>query len=371
VSDQLLINSLKTRNNFKIGSLVLNSPESLNSLTQEMIDEMTHQLIEWQEDDSIVAVIIEGAGEKALCAGGDIRALYESMVQFPNGPNPIAEKFFESEYRLDYLLHSFSKPIICWVDGIAMGGGAGLMLGSTFKIGTERTRFAMPEIGVGLFPDVGFTSFINKLPEGVGMYLMLTATQLNAADTQSIGLTDFYISSSYKEHIADLLTKLDWKNNSDNNNSMIKNFFKEACSKKAARTKYPEPQLILRLEEIKKITKGGSMKEITENILNLQGDEWLVKGAERFKKGCPTSALIIWEQCNNYSDLTLKEVFKFELNLAIQVTRRSDFLEGIRAAIIDKDSSPEWHFKTIDDVPYNWIQDHLKPAWLDNPLDDL
>lgn len=371
MSDKLLINSLSTTSNHKIGMILLNSPESLNSLTQEMIDEMTLQLSEWKDDKTIVAVTIEGAGDKALCAGGDIRALYESMTKHPGGPNPIAEEFFESEYRLDYLLHSYTKPVICWVDGIAMGGGAGLMLGSNFKIGTERTRFAMPEIGVGLFPDVGFTSFINRLPQGVGMYLMLTATQLNAADTQSVGLTDFYISSSVREEVSNKLLNLSWVQDPAENKEMLKQFLSVVSKEEKARKNYPEPQLVLRLEEIKRITNENSLLEVKNNLLNSKDDEWIKKGSERFKKGCPTSAFLIWEQCKRASSLSLKEVFKFELDLAIQVTRHSDFLEGIRAAIIEKDNNPNWHFGNVEDVSEVWIERHLEPAWTNNPLSDL
>ena len=134
--DLVLIKELKARNGTKIGHLTLNSEETLNSLTLSMVDIIDSQLTDWEKESSVVAVIIEGAGDKALCAGGDIRALYESMVQNPRGPNPFAEAFFEREYRLDYKIHTYSKPVICWVDGITMGGGVGLMLGCDYRFST-------------------------------------------------------------------------------------------------------------------------------------------------------------------------------------------------------------------------------------------
>ena len=168
-TDLVLVKELKAKNGSKIGHITLNSEETLNSLTLSMVDIIHSQLSEWEKEKNIVAVILEGVGDKAFCAGGDIRALYESMVQSPGGPNPFAEAFFEREYRLDYKIHKYSKPIICWVDGITMGGGVGLMLGCDYRFSTERTRFAMPEIGVGLFPDVGFTYFIDKLPKNLSL----------------------------------------------------------------------------------------------------------------------------------------------------------------------------------------------------------
>ena len=164
----------------KIAIIRLNRPNSYNSLNAKMAKELLEISLECDMNKKIRAIILTGEGEKAFCAGGDIRALYESMCS-PEGPI-FAETFFESEYRLDYKIHNFPKPIISILDGIVMGGGAGLMFASTYKIATERTKFAMPEIGVGLFPDVGFTSVIKDLPEGLGLYIMLTASPLNASD---------------------------------------------------------------------------------------------------------------------------------------------------------------------------------------------
>ena len=154
--NDLLIDEIETDNGSKIGHIILNSPETLNSLTLAMVEGISKQLEDWEKKNSLKAVLIEGAGEKAFCAGGDIRALYDSMIESPK-KSMYAEEFFEKEYRLDYQIHKYPKPVISILDGIVMGGGAGLMLGSHYRISTERTRFAMPEIGVGLFPDVGFS----------------------------------------------------------------------------------------------------------------------------------------------------------------------------------------------------------------------
>ena len=368
----VLVKELKAKNGSKIGHITLNSEETLNSLTLSMADIIHSQLSEWEKEKNIVAVILEGAGDKAFCAGGDIRALYESMVQNPRGPNPFAEAFFEREYRLDYKIHKYSKPIICWVDGITMGGGVGLMLGCDYRFSTERTRFAMPEIGVGLFPDVGFTYFIDKLPKNIGLYMMLTATQLNAADTQLVGLTNNYISVKTKDSFTKAITELDWsddlKKNSELLDLCIQNFKEKPLSKEG----FPESQLESRLESVQALMSADNLVDITKNILtNSTQDEWFKRGIKGLVNGCPTSAHIIWEQCNFEKSKNLKEVFKFELDLAIQVTRHPDFTEGIRAAIIEKDNQPQWSYADINNLPREWIEEHLEPAWNKNPLDDL
>ena len=368
----VLVKELKAKNGSKIGHITLNSEETLNSLTLSMVDIIHSQLSEWEKEKNIVAVILEGAGDKAFCAGGDIRALYESMVQNPRGPNPFAEAFFEREYRLDYKIHKYSKPIICWVDGITMGGGVGLMLGCDYRFSTERTRFAMPEIGVGLFPDVGFTYFIDKLPKNIGLYMMLTATQLNAADTQLVGLTNNYISVTAKDSFEKEITELDWSDdlqkNSDILDLCIKNFKEKPLSKEG----FPESQLESRLESVQALMSEDNLIDVTKNILtNSTQDEWFKRGIKGLVNGCPTSAHIIWEQCNFEKSKNLKEVFKFELDLAIQVTRHPDFTEGIRAAIIEKDNQPQWSYADINNLPRKWIEEHLEPAWNNNPLDDL
>jgi len=371
-TDLVLVKELKAENGSKIGHITLNSEETLNSLTLSMVDIIHSQLSEWEKEKNIVAVILEGAGDKAFCAGGDIRALYESMVQNPEGPNPFAEAFFEREYRLDYKIHKYSKPIICWVDGITMGGGVGLMLGCDYRFSTERTRFAMPEIGVGLFPDVGFTYFIDKLPKNIGLYLMLTATELNAADTQLVGLTNNYISVKAKDSFTKELTELNWSDDLHKNSEILDLCIKNFKEKPLSKGGFPESQLESRLESVQALMNADNLVEVTKNILtNSTPDEWFKKGIKGLVNGCPTSAHIIWEQSKFKKSKNLKEVFKFELDLAIQVTRHPDFTEGIRAVIIEKDNQPQWSYADINNLPREWIEEHLKPAWNKNPLDDL
>ena len=370
--DLVLFEEVEASGGKRLGRIILNSPETLNSLTLSMIDLISPRLDKWAERKDIVCIIIESIGNRAFCAGGDIRALYESMIKRPGGPNSFAEKFFESEYRLDYQIHTYPKPVICWINGIAMGGGVGLMLGCDFKISTENTRFAMPEIGVGLFPDVGFTYYISKLPKNIGLYMMLTATQLNASDTQLIGLTDYYISSSAKNKFEDQLIKLNWSLDKQENNKLIQSVISKCSKEETYKAGLPKDNLKSRIDLIQNITNESSLIKVVNNILELEtSDEWFTRGIEGLKRGSPTSAFLIWEQCRRSGNLSLEQVFQFELDLAIQVTRHHDFTEGIRAIIIDKDNNPKWIYTKVEDVTTEWIDEHLQPAWNQNPLKSL
>ncbi|MAD21828.1 MAG: enoyl-CoA hydratase, partial [Halomonas sp.] len=177
-----------TQDGHVIGEITLNAERSLNALTLEMIEEILPRLNQWQSDERVVAVLLDSAGEKAFCAGGDVVNLYKAIQG--EGAADFPERFFENEYRLDYQLHTFPKPVICWGNGIVMGGGMGLLSGSSHRIVTETSRLAMPEVTIGLYPDVGASWFLNRLPGGAGRFLAMTGGQINAPDAVHLGLAD-------------------------------------------------------------------------------------------------------------------------------------------------------------------------------------
>ena len=368
-NDELIVEILKCQNDTEIGHITLNTPETLNSLTLNMVNEISNLLDNWEEDSKIKMILISGAGDKAFCAGGDIRALYESMCS-TQGPI-FAETFFESEYRLDYKIHNFSKPILSILDGIVMGGGAGLMFASTYKIASERTRFAMPEIGVGLFPDVGFTSVIKDLPEGLGLYIMLTASQLNASDMHFCNLVDSYLSYEKMEDFLSDILEVAWQDEVNKNLTLLDSILKSSSYLEELET-FPSSKIEGELEKIQSMTNEDNLTSVVDNILShATEDEWFQRGKESLMKGSPTSAHLIWLQHLNSSNLNLKEVFNFELNLAIQITRIGDFKEGIRSLIIDKDNKPNWKYDSIKNVQKSWLDKHTNLAWEVNPLEDL
>ena len=185
----------------KIGRITLSVAATLNSLTLEMVELLQSTLDRWRDDADIAAVFIEGGGEKAFCAGGDVQALHQSAVATPGGPCDYAERFFAREYRMNYTLHTYAKPLICWGHGIVMGGGLGVMAGCSHRVVTEKTRIAMPEVTIALFPDVGGTWFLNHMPGSSGLFLALTGASINAADAIFTGIADRFISSTYKSAV--------------------------------------------------------------------------------------------------------------------------------------------------------------------------
>src|SRR5690606_3190798 len=185
----------------RIAFAQLNAEKSLNALNQTMIDLLRPRLAAWAEDPAIACVVLSGSGDKAFCAGGDIIGLYRAMREHPGGPNPLVERFFETEYRLDYQIHTYPKPILCWGHGIVMGGGLGLMAGASHRVATERSRIAMPELGIGFFRDVGASWFLNRMPGRLGLYLGLTGSTLNATDALYAGLADYFVPAAQRDAV--------------------------------------------------------------------------------------------------------------------------------------------------------------------------
>ena len=188
-----------------IGHIWLNSPKTLNALSIEMIISMTEKLEVWEEDSSVKAVIMLSTSDRAFCAGGDVVSLYNAMVENKN-----AGEFFKYEYFLDQYIHNYKKPIIALADGIVMGGGIGIMNGASHRIVTERSMLAMPEITIGLFPDVGGSYFLNKMPGNVGKFLALTGARLNGADAKFVSMADYFISSELISVLKDALGNFNW-----------------------------------------------------------------------------------------------------------------------------------------------------------------
>src|SRR5690606_16517952 len=220
MTSPVLFQVLDTADAMKVGVATLNTPQTLNGLSLEMCELLETQLGDWQADESIAMVILKGAGERAFCAGGDLHGLYKSMQEDAGGQawdNVHARTFFDTEYRLDYLIHTYPKPMLCWGSGIVMGGGVGLMMGASHRVVTETTRFAMPEITIGLFPDVGGSWMLARLPGGTGLFLALTGAQLGHSDCRYLGLADYTLDSGQWEDVVQQIQAESWsKDRSEN-----------------------------------------------------------------------------------------------------------------------------------------------------------
>lgn len=363
---------LVTAHGQRIGVATLNSEKSLNALSLDMIQLLQPQLDAWASADEIVCVWLQGAGEKAFCAGGDIVAMYHAMAAKPGTLVDEVADFFSQEYRLDYTIHSYPKPFVVWGHGIVMGGGMGLMNGASHRIVTERTLMAMPEVTIGLYPDVGATHFLSKMPPGCGLYLGLTGAHMNATDALFLGLADHFASSVRQTELLNGLQQLAWHADAAANRELLTHYFER--SSQADQALQPASPVQQHLAHIQQLTAGNSLVEVVERICaDSSDDKWLQRAAKTLKSGCPMTAHIVWNQLQHGGDLSLADCFRLELTLSVACATRGDFVEGIRALLIDKDKQPRWQHASVAVVDEEEVDGFFTSPWPvgQHPLRDL
>jgi len=354
----------------KLGRVTLNVAATLNSLTRQMVDLLQEKLDAWRDDDNIAAVFIDGAGEKAFCAGGDVQALYRSAVATPGGPCEYAEDFFTQEYRMNYTLHTYPKPLICWGHGIVMGGGLGVMAGCSHRVVTEKTRIAMPEVTIALFPDVGGTWFLNHMPGSSGLFLALTGASINAADAIYTGIADRFISSERKAEVLEQLLRQHWGADAAINHALVRHVLRPFAEQSIGQC--PGGQVEPHLGSINTLCDGDDIHEIINNILSLSTqDPWLAKAGESLAHGSKLAALWTARQLLEQRHASLREVFQSEIRLATNIVRHPEFTEGVRALLIDKDKKPKWLYSASRDVPPQVLDAFFTAPWPSDPLANL
>lgn len=336
-----------------IGQLTLNVEKTLNSLTREMVDVITDRLEAWADDANVVAVVIDGAGEKAFCAGGDVQALRNSCIETPGGPCEYAEHFFAREYRMNYLLHTYAKPLICWGHGVVMGGGLGILAGCRYRVVSERTRIGMPEITIALFPDVGGSWFLNRMPGQVGRFLALTSSHINAADALYCGLGTHFLGNDQKADLLGGLSAQAWSDNEANNHELVGSLL----AGMRASSEPPDAQIEPHINIINEWMAGDDLATIHDRVMNWQGDDkWLAKAQDGFAHGSPLAATWIFRQLNQTREASLEAVFESELVLGCNIMRHPEFAEGVRALLVDKDRSPVWAYADLASVPADVVE---------------
>ena len=374
----------------RIGVMTLNSAKTMNAVDLNMVNLIDDVLARWQADDGIVAMVMHGAGDKAFSAGGDIRQLYNSMQAEGDEHLKYADAFFKGEYSKNYRVHRFGKPLIAWGHGFVMGGGLGLFIGANHRVGTETLKLAWPEIRIGLFPDVAGSYYLSRLAFPLGHWMALTGSQMNAIDGKKAGLINYCVANNELDHLIDQLRHQPWQNNKAMNNQYVRQLltqFEQQSDAEQPESSFPESMLDGNEEQIKQLFSGmpeqafssfadnkQALKWVAERINTIDSDNvWFNQGRDNFNSGCPATAHLIMRQLQLGKNMTLKEVVKWELILALQSVRHPDFSEGIRAMVVDKDFKPNWQHASVADVSEDWIEGLLTPLWSvdEHPFDQL
>ncbi|TDF41718.1 enoyl-CoA hydratase/isomerase family protein [Alteromonadaceae bacterium M269] len=357
-----------------IGVVTLDKLSALNALGLDMIRLITPKLVEWRNDDNVVAVVLRGQGDKAFCAGGDVVSMHTAMVNSPRKTPEMLFNFFSEEYRLDYMIHTYNKPFVVWANGIVMGGGMGLMNGASHRIVTESSRIAMPEITIGLFPDVGGTWFLPKMPGKTGLFFGLTGASINATDALYVGLAEAFIAHENYENFLSQLASLDWSVSSvEAQKEQVTALCQQMQS--ADSEMMPSNNVESHRATIDDLMTGSSIVQVIANFekADFSDDKWLSRAKKSLINGSPITAHIVFEQLERGQSLTLEECFKLEFNVACRGSELGEFQEGVRALLIDKDNAPNWQYKTVQDVPEEVIESFFASQWPedDHPMANL
>ena len=354
---------------YRIGIASLDAEKSLNALSLPMIEALDERLKAWAEDPTIACVMLRGNGPKAFCAGGDVVQLVNQCREQPGEIPALARRFFADEYRLDHRIHTYPKPFICWAHGHVLGGGMGLMQGAGIRIVTPNSRLGMPEINIGLYPDVGGSWFLARLPGRLGLFLGLTAASINARDALDLNLADRCLRDDQQDALLEGLVQLNWREQPVAQlHSLLRALENEA------RSELPATQWLPRRERIDELLDIADLPAAVHAISALQADDdaLLARAAKTLAHGCPLTAHLVWEQIRRARHLSLAEVFRMEYAMSLNCCRHPEFPEGVRARLIDKDQTPHWHWPDVATIPTAVVEAHFAPAWDgEHPLADL
>jgi enoyl-CoA hydratase len=336
-----------------VGRLTLNRPQALHALTSEMCRLMTEALVTWLDNPIVKLVMIDHSGARGFCAGGDIRMLAESGA----GDGVAAKGFFFDEYRLNHLLFEYPKPVLAIMDGVTMGGGVGLAAPARYRVATERTTYAMPETGIGLFPDVGGGWFLPRMPGHIGLWLALTGARIKAADCELVGMaTDFMESDKLEAFKAALIA--------------------DPAAVETLLTEYEgdagRPTLAQHQDEIDRIFGHDSVEAIVA-ALEAADTDWAREQLKVLGAKSPQTMKVAFRQLK-LGGLARRfaENMAMEYRIGARVVQRPDFIEGVRAVIVDKDNAPKWNPPTLEGVSEALLDEIFSPLpsaqeWLPLP----
>ncbi|SDU06083.1 enoyl-CoA hydratase/isomerase family protein [Stappia sp. ES.058] len=321
------------------GLVTLNRPKALNALTHGMVTAFVEKLEEWREEDAVRCVVVRAAGEKAFCAGGDIRRIYDQGT----AGDPAQVAFFADEYRLNVQIKRYPKPYVALIDGIVMGGGVGVSVHGSHRVGTERTVFAMPETGIGFFPDVGGTYFLPRMPHQSGMMAALTATRLKQADALWTGVLTHAVMSSDLDALTTALCE------GAQPDEVLAAFARTATDLSSG-----EAPLSARATICDEVFGKASLQDVLAALQAAAGGgddgEWAAKQLAAIRSKSPTSLSIAFAQLRKGADLDFEACMRLEHRIVSHILKGHDFYEGVRAVIVDKDNTPKWSPERVADV---------------------
>lgn len=347
MTDQLLCETIGP-----LGVITLNRPQALNALTLEMIRSMEHRLVAWAEDRTVQAVVVRGAGDRAFCAGGDLRAIYDlgpaAAARMAEDPD---QDFFRHEYHLNARIHHYAKPYIALMDGITMGGGVGLSMHGSHRVATERTLFAMPETAIGLFPDVGGGWFLPRCPGEIGTFLALTGDRLKGADTVHAGIATHFLSSERLPALVDALAAEDWGGTASN---VVDRVFQSFASEPG------EGSLTGDVPAIDRCFSADTVEEIVGR-LEAEDGEWAARALKMIARNSPTSLKISLRQLRLGRRMDYDSCVTMEYRMSHQSLASHDLFEGIRAVLVDKDRNPSWRPATLSEVTPAIVERYFEP----------
>ncbi len=349
----------------RVGCITLNRPRALNALSLEMVRDIQAALLRWKDDPQVLAVVIRGSGKQgpfgAFCAGGDIRFFHQAAL---NG-NPELEDFFTEEYALNHLIHTYPKPYIAFMDGICMGGGMGISQGASLRIVTERSRIAMPETGIGLFPDVGGGFFLSRCPGRLGEYLALTGLVLDGSQTLAAGLADALMDSARLEPLWESLGRTPF-----DSGAAVERWCLDHAQKAPARHSFPR-------EAIDRVFALETVRAMIDS-LEAATDAWSRDTATLLRQRSPLMLHVVLEQIRRARSMGLADDLRMERDLVrrcfhLRPGARSETVEGIRALAVDKDHEPRWDPARIEDVTAEQVAAFFESPWPASmhPLRDL
>ncbi|GAA6141033.1 enoyl-CoA hydratase/isomerase family protein [Hydrogenophaga sp. 5NK40-0174] len=339
----------------RVGCITLNRPQALNALSLPMIRSLTQILKSWAQDDDVLAVVVRGMSKQgafgAFCAGGDIRFFHRAAL---TGDDDLSA-FFTEEYALNHLIHRYAKPYIALMDGIVMGGGMGISQGASLRVVTERSKLAMPETGIGLFPDVGGGYFLSRCPQHMGEYLALTGQVIGAPEALSVGLADMCMDSHRLVKLWDSLA-----NTPFTTGEAVERWVQTYALKSVEKPAWPA-------SVINDVFGLPGVMAIIERLEAEPGD-WEQKTAELLRKRSPTMLHVVLEQVRRARQMSLAEDLRMERDMVHQCFHlrpgeNSETVEGIRALAIDKDHQPQWNPAKAEEVDQAQVSRYFESPW--------